>query len=147
MNSTTEMNPDTPVFPLQVASQLSQIRAHSIRQYIDRGLIIPFKQTSNRHLFSLNDVDRLKKIQFLIHNNGLNFAGIRALLALIPCWAIRGCSESDRKDCNAYKADYFPCWEASNKGRICKNENCRECEVYKCLSEKANLKSVIKAFI
>jgi len=147
MDKSLELKADQPVYTLGIASQLSLIPAHSIRQYIDRGLLIPFKLNSQRHLFSPNDIDRLKYIHVLIHEKGLNFAGIRALMALIPCWAIRACSESDRQSCNAYVDCSYPCWEASEKGRICRNENCRECKVYKSISEKVDLKSVIKALL
>ena len=88
-----------PVYTLGIASQLSEIPAHSIRQYIDEGLIIPFKLESKRHLFSRNDIDRLKMIRSLVRDKGLNFSGVRALMAMIPCWRIRDCSEDDRKTC------------------------------------------------
>ena len=131
-----------PVYTLGVTSSLSGIPAHSIRQYIDKGLLIPYKLDSKRHLFSASDVERLKHIHFLIQEKGLNFAGIRTMMSMIPCWAIRQCSESDRQDCNAYYENGYPCWEASEKGRLCRNENCRECKVYNCCSGNKDLKTV-----
>lgn len=136
-----------PVFTLAVASQLSEIPAHSIRQYIDMGLLIPFKRESGRHLFSQNDVSRLKSIQLLIHKNGLNFAGVRTLMGSIPCWAIRKCSDSDRASCGAYQESFQPCWEASEKGSLCKNENCRDCEVYQSLDGDVGIKPLLKALL
>lgn len=136
-----------PVYTLGIASELSGIPAHSIRQYIDRGLLLPYKLNSKRHLFSPNDISRLKQIHLLIHEHGLNFAGIRALMAMVPCWAIRPCSESDRQQCHAYTATSYPCWEASEKGRICRNQNCRECDVYQILSRDSDLKGVIRAML
>jgi len=133
-----------PVLTLGIISQLSGIPAHSIRQYIEKGLIIPFKQDSKRHLFCLNDVNRLKHIHSLIHDKGLNFAGIRSLLAMVPCWKIHDCSEQDAEKCDAYNSNSTPCWEASKKGRICKNEECRECEVYTFLSHSMDFKSMIR---
>jgi MerR family transcriptional regulator/heat shock protein HspR len=136
-----------PLYTLVIASQLSGIPAHSIRQYIDKGLLIPYKLESKRHLFSAIDVNRLKHIHKLIHEQGLNFAGIRTMMSMIPCWAIRECSQTDRKDCDAYYSYSFPCWEASRKGRLCKNENCRECQVYNCCSTSEELKSVLRELI
>ena len=136
-----------PVYTLRVTSSLSGIPAHSIRQYIDKGLLIPYKLDSKRHLFSANDVERLKHIHFLIHEQGLNFAGIRTMMSMIPCWAIRQCSENDRQDCNAYYENSYPCWEASEKGRLCRNENCRECKVYNCCSGNKDLKTVFRELI
>ena len=136
-----------PLYTMGIASQLSEIPAHSIRQYIDEGLIIPFKLESKRHLFSRNDIDRLKLIRSLIRNKGLNFSGVRALMAMIPCWSIRECPEEDRISCGAYTENFQPCWEASEKGRHCRNENCRECEVYHSLDIDTGIKTVLKSLL
>ena len=84
----------TPVYTLSIASTLSGIPVHSIRQYIYKGLIIPYKKESNRNLFSQVDILRLKYIHKLLVEDGLNIAGIQSILALIPCWAIRKCHPS-----------------------------------------------------
>lgn len=135
---------DEAVLTLGVTSKLSGIPAHSIRQYIEKGLLIPYKLDSMRHLFSKNDVNRLKHIHYLIHEKGLNFAGIRTMFSMLPCWAYMDCSPEDRKTCEAFRATSSPCWEASNKAVACKNTNCRECKVYTSLSHTTDLKSVIR---
>jgi hypothetical protein len=113
----------------------------------DVGLIIPFKLESKRHLFSRDDIDRLKMIRGLIHEKGLNFAGVRSLMAMTPFWAIRKCSKSDRKSCGAYVDNYQPCWEASDKGTLCLNEECRDCKVYHSLDLESGIKSTLKTLI
>jgi len=137
----------TPVYTLSVASNLSGIPVHSIRQYIDKGLMIPFKKQSSRNLFSQVDILRLKYIHRLLENDGLNIAGIKTLLALIPCWAIRHCSNEEHEKCQAYISETNPCWEASEKGTLCKNTNCRECEVYRSVENFPDLKSFIKTIV
>lgn len=136
-----------PLFTLRIATQLSGLPAHSIRQYIDEGLIIPYKLESKRHLFSEYDIQRLKLIRRLIHDNGLNFAGLRALMAMIPCWSIRGCSEDDRNSCSAFSDDFQPCWNASKKGRECRNVNCRDCKVYHIVDLDFGIKTTLKSLI
>ena len=81
-DKTFDIEDNRPLYTLGVASQLSEIPAHSIRQYIDMGLLIPFKLESKQHLFSQTDVRRLKIIQELIHERGLNFAGLRTMMAM-----------------------------------------------------------------
>jgi MerR family transcriptional regulator, heat shock protein HspR len=137
----------TPVYTLSTTSSLSGIPVHSIRQYIDRGLIIPFKKESNRNLFSQVDILRLKFINNLLNADGLNIAGIRTLLALIPCWAIRKCPVGEREKCQAYQTDVNPCWEASEKGTLCKNTNCRECDVYRIVENYPDIKSFLRTLI
>jgi MerR family transcriptional regulator/heat shock protein HspR len=145
MSNNPEIN--RPLYTLGITSQLAEIPAHSIRQYIDMGLLIPYKSESKRHLFSQNDINRLKQIQGLLHERGLNFAGVRTMMAAIPCWAIRKCSESDRNSCGAYVDNFQPCWESSEKGRLCRNENCRECEVYRSLDMNEGIKSILKTLL
>ena len=137
----------TPVYTLSVASNLSEIPAHSIRQYIDKGLMIPFKKESSRNLFSQVDILRLKYIHKLLEKDGLNIAGIRSLLALVPCWALRQCTDEEREKCQAYISETIPCWEASEKGTLCRNTNCRECEVYRSVENYPDLKSFLKIII
>jgi len=142
-----EVENNRPVYTLGVAAELAEIPAHSIRQYIDTGLLIPYKLESKRHLFSKNDVNRLKLIQELIHKKGLNFAGVRTLMAMVPCWALRNCSLEDQKSCDAYAENFQPCWMASKKGGLCKNDNCRNCEVYHALDLQAGIKSVLNTLL
>ena len=137
----------TPVYTLSVIADLSGIPIHSIRQYIDKGLMIPFKKESSRNLFSQVDIVRLKYIQKLLEKDGLNIAGIRSLLALIPCWALRQCSDKEREECQAYISETIPCWEASEKGTLCRNTNCRECEVYRVVENYPDLKSFLRTII
>jgi MerR family transcriptional regulator, heat shock protein HspR len=137
----------TPVYTLSITSELSGIPVYSIRQYIDKGLIVPFTKESTRHLFSQVDILRLKYIHKLLNEEGLNIAGIRALLAMIPCWALRSCSPDEREKCEAYESNSFPCWQASEKGTLCRNTDCRECEVYRIVEKYPDVKSLIKTLI
>ena len=106
----------TPVYTLSITSELSGIPVYSIRQYINKGLIVPYTKETSRHLFSQVDILRLKYIHKLLNEDGLNIAGTRALLALLQCWAIRSCSQKEREKCEAYNNEAYPCWEASEKG-------------------------------
>jgi MerR family transcriptional regulator/heat shock protein HspR len=135
------------IYTLGVASKLSNTPQHSIRQYIDKGLIIPFRTETNRHLFSETDINRLLWIRQQLNEKGLNFAGIKALNSLIPCWKIKPCSVETRKKCEAYNSTDFSCWEASNKGPQCKNEDCRVCEVYQLSGPDQDIKSILKELI
>ena len=136
-----------PVYTLSVVSTLTGIHKPSILQYISKGLIIPFKKESGRNLFSDVDVLRLKYIRFQLEEQGLNIAGIKAMLSLIPCWAIRNCSQEDRTNCAAYSSSSQPCWDASEKGPACKNIDCRQCTVFLSLQESNDLKGVIRKMI
>jgi len=137
-------NSTDPLYTLAVASRLSNTSVHSIRQYIDKGLILPFKTESKRHLFSEVDIYRLKCIRRQLDEQGLNIAGINAIFALVPCWIIKPCTEEDRKSCDAYNSVTVPCWKSSVKGPKCINSDCRECEVYRLPEQCTSMKTFIK---
>ncbi len=143
-NSDYSTNSTDPVYTLSVTSKLSGTPAHSIRQYVDKGLIIPFKTDTKRHLFSEVDILRLKCIRKYLDEQGLNLAGINALFSLVPCWAIKPCSEADREHCDAFNSDTEPCWNAALKGPKCKNSDCRVCNVYRILEQCTDMKTMIK---
>ena len=134
----------TPLYTLGVASRLSDTPVHSIRQYIDKGLLIPFRTATNRHLFSQVDIQRLKCIRRYLDVQGLNIAGINAMFSLVPCWIIKPCTLEDRENCDAYHSVSEPCWQASVKGPRCKNSDCRVCDVYRLPEQCTNMKTFIK---
>ena len=117
------------IYTLGIASKLSGIPTHSIRQYIDKGLILPFRTETNRHLFSEIDVLRLKNIKKYIES-GLNIAGIKTLYAQIPGYLINSCTDKECETCSAFHVSHLPCWLAKNDGGKCKDKDCRTCEVY-----------------
>ena len=147
--ATPENRPDksAPLYTLSVASRLSGISVYTIQQWINKGLILPFKTPTNRNLFSDIDVKRLRNIRAMIDEHGLNIAGIKALYALIPCWILKPCTDKDRKNCQAYDSVMYPCWDAAEKGPECKYIDCRTCEVYRTPVETENIKSLIKKLL
>ncbi|MBM7571218.1 MerR family transcriptional regulator [Aquibacillus albus] len=77
------MNKDIPddvaTFPMSVVKELTQLTGRQIRYYEEQGLVKPARNEGNRRVFSLNDINRLKKIKSLI-DQGINIAGIKAML-------------------------------------------------------------------
>ena len=140
------MIPDstTPLFPLRVAAELSNTSIYSLRQYVDLGLIIPYKTATNRRLYSQVDIQRINCIRKYLDEYGLNVAGIKTLFAQVPCWLIRPCSENDRNNCDAYKEIAVPCWNVTVKGPECQNSDCRICDVYRLSEKCSDLKSLFK---
>jgi len=128
-----------PVYTLGVASKLSGVATHSIRQYIDKGLILPFRTETNRHLFSDVDIKRLVSIKKYI-DDGLNIAGIKMLYAQIPGWLIKSCKIEDCQKCGAFNQSNIPCWEVLMNERKCNRDDCRNCEVYKMAEPVQDMK-------
>ena len=144
MNSNSIENPTAPLYPLRVAAELTGTSVYALRQYVDLGLIIPYKTPTNRRLYSKVDIQRILCIRKYLDEYGLNIAGIKVLFAAVPCWLIKPCTESDCEQCDAYTSLTQPCWQVSVKGPTCQNIDCRVCEVYRLPEECNDLKSIFK---
>jgi len=127
------------IYTLGIASKLSGIPSHSIRQYIDKGLILPFRTETNRHLFSEIDIQRLIKIKEYI-DEGLNIAGIKALYAQIPGYLVNSCSDSECDNCKAFNSSHLPCWLVNKDNTKCNTKDCRSCDVYMMADPVEDLK-------
>ncbi len=136
----------TPLYTLRIAAELSGVSKYSIRQYVDKGLIIPFKTETDRHLFSQIDIKRLMSIRTDLTANGLNIAGIKRVMAQTPCWLIKPCTEAEYSNCDAYSSSNSPCWEASIKGPLCQETECHSCNVYQLVERVDDLKELFKDF-
>ncbi|MRI68139.1 MerR family transcriptional regulator [Gracilibacillus thailandensis] len=66
-------------FPISVVKELTKLSGRQIRYYEEQGLISPARNEGNRRMFSLQDIERLKRIKELI-DQGINIAGIKAML-------------------------------------------------------------------
>jgi MerR family transcriptional regulator/heat shock protein HspR len=86
---------------------------------------------TGRRLLCRADIRRIRMIQHLITDLGLNLEGIRRLLALLPCWDLKQCSARDRKTCKAVHNTVQPCWMINQTECRNRSYDCRQCEVYR----------------
>jgi hypothetical protein len=120
-----------PLMSLGTVTKVIGLSVSALRKYEASGLIIFQRNDSNRRMASLEDVERIKMIQNLIWNKGLNSEGILRLWTLFPCWAFNECSNEQRENCQALVDSERPCWVLM-KNKVCTNEpDCRACEVYR----------------
>lgn len=143
-NSTGEIPDTKPVFTIGIASQLTNTSVHALRVYEEKKLVLPFITETNRRLYSQMDVERIMCIRRHLDEEGLNIAGIKALMAMIPCWLLRPCSEEDRNNCEAYTCTNKPCWEVGGKGPECSKVECRDCHIYQMGYQCGDIKSFVK---
>lgn len=71
-----------PLFMISVASELAEMHPQTLRMYERRGLICPRRSLKQTRLYSLEDVERLRYIQKLTNELGLNLAGVERVLEL-----------------------------------------------------------------
>jgi MerR family transcriptional regulator, heat shock protein HspR len=70
------------VFMISVAAELAEMHPQTLRMYEARGLIAPQRSPKNTRLYSYEDVERLRRIQRMTVDEGLNLAGVESVLAL-----------------------------------------------------------------
>jgi MerR family transcriptional regulator/heat shock protein HspR len=71
-----------PVFMISVAAELAEMHPQTLRMYERRGLIMPQRSSKSTRLYSMEDVDRLRRIQRLVCEAGLNLAGVERVLEM-----------------------------------------------------------------
>ena len=71
-----------PVFMISVAAELAEMHPQTLRMYERRGLIRPRRSLKSTRLYSLDDVERLRRIQQLVTECGLNLAGVERVLEM-----------------------------------------------------------------
>jgi MerR family transcriptional regulator/heat shock protein HspR len=73
---------DKGVFMISVAAELAGMHPQTLRIYEERGLIKPARSPKQTRLYSQRDVERLRRIQQLTTEFGMNLAGVERVLAL-----------------------------------------------------------------
>jgi MerR family transcriptional regulator/heat shock protein HspR len=73
---------DRGVFMISVAAELAEMHPQTLRMYEARGLIEPQRSPKGTRLYSQADVDRLRRIQEMTTEWGLNLAGVERVMEL-----------------------------------------------------------------
>jgi MerR family transcriptional regulator/heat shock protein HspR len=70
------------VYMISVAAELAGMHPQTLRIYEARGLITPKRSPKNTRLYSQEDVERLRRIQELTSELGMNLAGVEKVFEL-----------------------------------------------------------------
>ena len=70
------------VYMISVAAELAGMHPQTLRIYEARGLITPKRSPKNTRLYSQDDVERLRRIQGLTTELGMNLAGVETVFEL-----------------------------------------------------------------
>jgi MerR family transcriptional regulator/heat shock protein HspR len=73
---------DRGVYMISVAAELAGMHPQTLRIYETRGLITPKRSPKNTRLYSQEDVERLRRIQELTGELGMNLAGVERVFEL-----------------------------------------------------------------
>lgn len=73
---------DEPAFVISVAARMVGMHAQTLRYYERVGLLKPSRSRGRIRLYSLSDINRLRQIQRLINDLGVNLAGAEVIMRM-----------------------------------------------------------------
>src|SRR5438132_9287433 len=96
-------------YVISVAARLVGLHAQSLRHYERIGLIQPSRSHGRQRLYSQSDVARLRHIQRLIQDLGVNLAGVEVIIRMNE--RVRGMEEEMqrlRSELQSYRDRVLP---------------------------------------
>jgi MerR family transcriptional regulator/heat shock protein HspR len=73
---------DRAVYIISVAAELAGVHPQTLRIYERRGLLRPARTAGNTRRYSNRDIERLRMIQRLTQDEGLNLAGVKMIVEM-----------------------------------------------------------------
>ena len=73
---------DRAVFIISVAAELAGVHPQTLRIYERKGLLQPARTAGNTRRYSERDIERLRTIQRLTQEEGLNLAGVKMFVEM-----------------------------------------------------------------
>src|SRR3990172_4618105 len=81
MNDEHLMDADEPVYVISIAARIVGVHQQTLRMYERQGLLQPWRK-ANRRLYSRRDIERVRQIQRLVSDLGVNLAGAEVILRM-----------------------------------------------------------------
>jgi len=79
---TSKRDYDRPLYMISVAADLAGVHPQTLRIYERKQLVSPQRSSGNTRLYSQADVERLRLIQQLTQEEGINLAGVIRIIEL-----------------------------------------------------------------
>ncbi|MCI1748900.1 MAG: helix-turn-helix transcriptional regulator [Acidipropionibacterium sp.] len=73
---------EAPIFPISVAAELAGMHPQTLRGYDRLGLVVPSRAKGRGRRYTARDITRLRLVQHLSQEEGINLNGIRRILEL-----------------------------------------------------------------
>ena len=120
---------DKAIFPISVAAKLLDVHPRTLRIYEEEGLLKPARQ-GNKRYFSHDNIEWVRCLRDLIHEEGISIPGVKKLLDLTPCWEIKKCSREVRERCTSFVDRAQPCWQSARTVCARVPSLCESCDIF-----------------
>ena len=96
-------------YSIGAVSRVVDLSQKTIRDYEKMGFIKPRRNPrTNNRIYLDFEIEQIRQISRLIHNEGFTLPCIQRLLQLAPCWNVFDCVVKDK--CPAYEFAPAPCY-------------------------------------
>jgi MerR family transcriptional regulator/heat shock protein HspR len=82
MTNGDDLRNNEPCYVISVAARLVGMHAQTLRYYERAGLLLPSRSSGRRRMYSPQDIDRLREIQRMISDLGVNLAGVDVIFRM-----------------------------------------------------------------
>lgn len=106
------------VFMISVAAELSGMHAQTLRTYDRMGLVTPMRTSGGGRRYSRRDVAMLRKIQRLSQDDGVNLAGIKAIIELTEENEVLRAEATELRQENRQLRDHLERGSGRSRGEI-----------------------------
>ncbi len=114
-----ELPEDEPLYIISVAARMVGMHEQTLRYYERMGIIRPARSKGRIRLYSRRDIDRLRQVQRLIDELGVNLAGAEAILKLREhIAALERQLEDLRRELQAYRDRLLPAPAQNSVARV-----------------------------
>lgn len=124
-----------PLYTIATAAELLELHPRTLRLYEQAGLIKPARK-NNRRFYSNSDLEWVRIVRHLIHDEGLNQQGLRRMLAMVTYPHVLDGQPPEGDACRERAGRTAPCWDHSTAGSAA----CHACPIY--LSARAEIISM-----
>lgn len=83
LQNTNMLDPEKPMFPISVVADILKVHQRTLRIYDEENILVPSRSSKNRRVYSFNDIEKGKFIQFMTRELGINIAGIKIIIHLL----------------------------------------------------------------
>jgi MerR family transcriptional regulator/heat shock protein HspR len=95
------ISPGRAVFTPSIASEILNLHPRTLMIYESESLIKPQRTATNRRRYSEDDIRRVRVIQYLTRQKGVNLAGVKYVLRLLQMLGDQGLDLAQVGELNA----------------------------------------------
>lgn len=110
---------DEVTFVISVAAELAGMHPQTLRQYDRLGLVTPSRTKGRGRRYTLRDVERLREVQRLSQEEGINLAGIQRIMELEDeVDRLRAQRDALSERINEFESNYNRVFVVSTNGEV-----------------------------